>query len=182
MTDIEIVNELARGIDKVIATNGSSISVRNDNGVFLFVNEAWLQDFKVSPIGKTLAETGLFSAEEVVASDTIDREVKQHGAIVEVVRVRVNQQNLKLLLVKVYLKYQSEKYLVIVSVPLANSYETPTPFGWSADRASRVMGENIANRLQMLDEVFSVGLDKAASDMQALVETLRKALKEAEEK
>ena len=174
------IEDLADSISSVVATNGSSISVRDDAGVFLFVNDAWLRDFKTSPVGKTLAETALVSADEVAASQAVDDEVKRKGAIVEVIRANVNQKSLKMLLIRVYLRYQGAKYLVVISMLLTNTVDIPTPFGWSADRASRVMGENIANRLQMLDEAFTASLNKAAVDLQTLVEAVRKALKESE--
>jgi hypothetical protein len=170
------IQTLVNNVHSAVSLDSATVSIRDNEGKFVYVNDIWLNDFKISPVGKTFAESGLGSDDEIARSDVMDDRVRQHGGIVEVSkRVTSNGQLRNMLVIRVFITYREQSYFIVVALNIGESYTAPK-FGWSSDRSNRSFGEGIAYRLQMLDEKFSVGLAKNAMELQTLVEQLRAVL------
>lgn len=153
-----------------------SVSVRTDAGVFLYVNDRWRRDFKVSPEGKQLSDLNISSPEEVSRSQAIDDIVLRQGSLVDLSTLVINGQPSRLAVVRGAVRFRHERYLIVVSWILGMNYSVSSPFGWSSDRADRAFADMIAARLQSLDRVVDDTLQAASTDLQGILAMVQAAL------
>lgn len=166
------IQDLTNSIYKTTIINGGALSIRDSENIFVYVNDNWVRNFNVQAIGKTVDELKLYSSTQIAQSKRIDEEVRRDGSKVNV----FNDKTGKLLIVRVHIQYKTEWYLIVLSLPMAPGYRVPTAIGWSADRAVKVYGDNIANRLQMLDESFSKGIKQMEFDLNSFVKLVRDSI------
>jgi transcriptional regulator with PAS, ATPase and Fis domain len=143
------VAELVKAILVIINRSDVSISIRNNENKFLYVNQLWEDNFhkkSVDIIGKTLEEIGVSSAQEIAASNAIDNLLSTEKSIIETTTYGANT---KIMVIRALVKYKNEDYRVILAFNTA-TYTLPTITGWSMERADRVYAQILAARLQLI--------------------------------
>lgn len=164
------VIELVNGVHKIAIFTTASISIRNSENKFVYVNDNWIKDFDISPIGKTLSELKLYSKMQLNMTERIENEVKRIGSRIDI----INTQNRRMLIIRAHVFYEKAWYLITIAIPTLSGYRIPSALGWSPDRAARVYGETIANRLQLLDNTLSESIKKAAIEINELTDQVKK--------
>jgi hypothetical protein len=153
-----------------------SVSIRDKDGMFLYVNDAWRRDFKIDPINKRLDELSISSSAEITRSIAIDKVVLKQGSLVDLSTLVINGKPSRLAVVRAAVNFHGERYLIVVTWTLGMNYSVVSPFGWSSDRADRAFADMIANRLQTLEQVAGSSLKIASTDLQDILAMVQEAL------
>lgn len=145
----ESVEELAGSVLDVINNKVAVVSIRDSSGAYLYVNDAYEQLTKTTRsnvLGKTLADLHIFPENDLAVLLSEDALVKKEGVLVRVDRVKAAGKPVRLLILRAYITYHNNQYLIGVTFERNNS---------RSDEFEITFGNLLVWRLRALDQLRS---------------------------
>ncbi len=117
---MDVIESLALGVASVVDNPDAIISIRNEDGEYIFVNEAWEKAAKVTRadvLGKRLSALDVIPFHEAVRFEQEDCFVREQKNFVTNRSYTVRGEPLRVLVIRVFLRFKGQDYLVEVSIP-----------------------------------------------------------------
>lgn len=147
------MNDLAPLVAEVNAAvmyQGATISIRDADGVYCYVNEAWQMITKRVGVGSTLAEAGFMSTDKLVVALQIDADAWRVGVRTHVETLSIAGVMMKTAALRVVVVFEGASYLVTVAVTRARRDSTDAEW----DMVSLASVNLLASLLGMIPSVL----------------------------
>lgn len=152
-TEADLLPDLISEVERIALTDQTAISIRDPAGTYLFVNPVWEQIAQLprgEVLGKKLNQLGIVPADQAAVFMAEDQKLRYLHTIVVVREYEVRGEIMRIMAVRVWVRFREPDFIIEVSYPL-NRIVLDPDLATKYRQSELVLGELLATRLLFLE-------------------------------